>query len=316
MTSRVFVFCFGFVVTFFAAAGNVWANLKATPAAVDFGKRRQELTITEKVKLTNDGKAPLEIVRVAADCSCTAATPSKTTLQPGESTDLDVSFETRSYQGEVHRRILVQTSEGDLVIPVQALVSMYDDWVMSAPLAILPASNRGESTSATIDLSYVGQGSVEVKELKPAVTWLAAEVAEQKGNTWKIKITKAQNAPGGNHQPKIAVVTSDAHEPKVSIGTFVQVNSTLDVRPNPLLMPAGKVGEVISMPFSIAGWEPKEDPRWDIDGGKVIQRDRDGRDVLLSLEVTATRPGTSTRLLRIYSGNDLEAEVPVIIRGE
>lgn len=303
-------------VSFFATASIVWAGLSATPGTVDFGKRRQEITVGQKVTLTNAGKETVEITRVAADCSCTAATPAKTTLQPGESTELEVNFETRSYQGEVHRRILVQTTEGDLIIPVQALVSAYDDWVLSAPLAILPPSNRGETTSVTIDLEYTGKGSAEVKDLVPAVPWLSAKVAEHEGNHWKIKIDKAKNAPGGNHQPKIAVRTSDAHEPEVAIGTFASVYSTLDVRPNPLLMPTGKVGEPVMMPFSIAGWEPKEDPRWEIEGGKVTQRDRDGRDVLLSIEVTATRPGTSTRLLRIFAGDDLEAEVPVILRVE
>lgn len=292
------------------------AGLVAQPASVDLGKQRQEKTVSSKLVLKNDGKGALEILRVAADCSCTAATPAKTTLQPGETTELDVSFETRTYQGVVHRRLMVQTSEGDLVIPVQAMVSPYDDWVLGAPLAILPPSNRGETVTATMDVTYTGEGEAAITALKPAVGWLEAEIAEHSGKTWKIKITKLAKAPGGNHQPRIAVTTTDAHEPEIGVGVFASVYSNLLIKPNPMLMPEGKVGQTVSMPFDISGWEAKEDPRFEIADGKVVQQQRDGRDVLLSLELTPTRPGTSTRLLRLFSGEDLEVEIPVIVRAE
>lgn len=294
----------------------LWAEIKAEPASIDFGRQRQEKTVTATVKLTNTGKTPLSISQVTADCSCTAGTPQQTELAPGQSTTMEVSFQTRSYQGEVQRRVTVDTSDGQVTVPLQAIVSAFEHWSIGAAIAIFPPSNRGAEATTEIALDYTGAGTAEVKSIEPSVPWLKAAVTEQKKNAIKITLTKAANAPAGNHQPTIKVHTTDTVEPELNLPVFASIYSNLTVRPTPLLLPEGKVGAPVSMPVSLSGWEAKEDPRFELEQGTAVVRQRDQGEVALDVTMTPQTAGTSTQVLKIFAGTELEAEIPVIVRAE
>lgn len=294
----------------------LWAEIAADPASIDFGRQRQDKTVSAMVKLTNNGKALLSIVHVAADCSCTAATPEVKELAPGQSTNMEVSFQTRSYQGEVHRRVTVETSDGTIVVPVQAVVSAFDHWNIPAAIAILPPSNRGAEATAVVALDYTGEGTADLKSVESSVPWLKAEVTERNPKSFKITLTKVATAPAGNHQFSIKVKTTDEHEPELNLPAFASIYSTLTVRPTPVLLPTGKVGTPISMPASLSGWEAKVDPRFELAEGSAVVRQRDHGEVAFDVTVTPKEVGTSTQLLRIYAGDELESEIPVIIRAE
>lgn len=291
------------------------AEVKPTPAAIDFGNQRQERVLKAAITLTNTGAKPVEIVRVGADCSCTAATSRLGNLAPGESTTVDVSFETRSYQGEVVRRVFVQTSEGDLLVPVRALVSAFDDWTFSQQGAVFAASNKGAEAKTSLLVRYLGKGEARVTGVRADVPWISAATEETPEGT-RIVLTKRAEAPAGNHQPAIHVSTTDAHEPEISFPAYVSVYSNLNIKPNPVLLPMTPVGKSVAIPLTLSGWEAREDPRFELEDGEAKVSQRDGGEVLASVSVTPRRAGSATRLLRIYAGDSLEAEVPVIVRAE
>jgi len=299
-----------------AISGRLAAELVPEPATVDLGRQKQQVTASAVVKLTNAGKTPVEILRVSADCSCTAATPKETKLEPGQSTSLEVSFETRSYQGEIHRRVLVQTSEGDVTVPLKAVVSEYDNWVLGSHMVVFGPSRKGERAEASITLQYTGSEKAQVKELRPTEPWLTAEVAESREGSTRIKIVKEANAPAGNLQPRIRVLTTDTKEAELSISVFASVTSNVAVSPSPILMPRTKVGQKVTFPVRITGWDSTADPRGELPEAEAKLRARDGRDALMDIFVVPERAGTWTKLLRIFAGDQLELEVPVIIQAE
>ena len=292
------------------------AQLKAEPAAVDFGRARQEKTLRAPVTLTNIGAKPLEILHVGADCSCTGAAPLQTSIAPGASTQLEVSFDTRTYQGLIRRRVVLQTTEGELVVPVSATISPYERWLPGAYLAMLPPSNRGEPAETTFHLEYLGDADVSVKEVRPSAPWLRLTPIETTEGKFAWKVTKDPKAPAGTHQPKVTVVTTDEKEPEVTFDVFAQVHSRLSATPNPILMPDGKVGETVHMPLSLVGWEADADPRGELENGTVVVEARDKIDALLQVSVKLTEPGSRTQFLKLYAGDELEAEFMVITRAE
>ncbi len=311
-----FVRLFLAVVSFTLGTAVARAGLTASPVAVDFGKARQEQVLKATVTLTNPGTEPVEILRVGADCSCTAGAPKQMKLAPGESTTMEVAFETRTYQGLTPRRVVVQTTGGDLVVPVQALISAYDNWVFGAQLAMLPASNRGEPAIASFVIEYTGAGSAEITGFQPSVPWLKADIASVDGGKFNVRLSKDPKAPAGTHQPRVKVRTSDPREPELNFSVFASIQSQLSVDPTPVLLPETKVGERVSLPVSLLGWTPEKDPRGELDGGEVVLEGRDGTQALLQVSITPTTAGHATRYLRLYAGDELEAEVPVIIRAE
>ncbi len=61
--------------------------------------------------VTNNGKTPLIIRKVKASCGCTATSPEKTNLAPGESTNIKTSFNTAGRKGNQTKTITVITND-------------------------------------------------------------------------------------------------------------------------------------------------------------------------------------------------------------
>lgn len=97
-----------------AAAAEAGApSLTLDPTSLNFGVMEPHEAKKSALTLTNTGSAELEILQVKSGCSCTAAAPAKDSLMPGESTRIDVTFNSEDYQGDVVKYITIYTSDPD-----------------------------------------------------------------------------------------------------------------------------------------------------------------------------------------------------------
>lgn len=113
------------VVALFILVGLGLAALGAPKISVDqthydFGEVVAGIAITHTFVLTDAGDQPLIINRVWTSCGCTTTALSKTTLAPGESVDLTVTFNSTGYTGKVGKTITVESN--DPVTPQLTLV--------------------------------------------------------------------------------------------------------------------------------------------------------------------------------------------------
>jgi hypothetical protein len=94
------------------------ALLAAAPRLVmpeqefEFGFVPQNSKITHVFHLYSKGDDSLKIIQVVPGCSCTQAPLKKQELGVGDSTDLEIIFDTRSYQGGVTKTPVIKTNEG------------------------------------------------------------------------------------------------------------------------------------------------------------------------------------------------------------
>lgn len=107
----------------FYLSGNVvenFGNLTATtplPQAIfdklshDYGKINAGTTNTMSFSLTNKGNAPLVIRKVKASCGCTAPQPQKMLLAPGETTTIDVTYNSHGKEGKQNQTVTVITND-------------------------------------------------------------------------------------------------------------------------------------------------------------------------------------------------------------
>ena len=78
--------------------------------AYDFGTIKQGEKVNFNFKLTNDGKSNLLIRSVKASCGCTAV-KNESVVEPGKSTDLEVTFNSRGKRGRQNKTITVITND-------------------------------------------------------------------------------------------------------------------------------------------------------------------------------------------------------------
>ncbi len=302
-----------FIVVF---VGDARAQIKADPATLNLGRQQQEKTVVEEVQLTNTGSGPLEILSVTADCSCTVATLDRRVLPPGASTPLKISVETRAYQGLLQRKIRVQTSAGEIVIPIELTVSLYKSWTLNPSVVVVPPSQKGREASLPVVLQYTGEAKVELGKISCSPAWLSATATSENGKTFAVVLVKRADAPAGNHTVKVSVESTDPVEPQVVFNVFVPISSVLRVTPNPVVLPSVKVGQPAIREIVIHGWSKSSGPRLELARGTARLVERDGEQVHFELSITPDAPGPLTQLLRIYDEQNLEAEIPVILRAE
>ena len=305
-----------FFLVFALAEAEARAQLKAEPMSLDLGMHQQEQVVNAEVTLTNAGAAALEIVGVTADCSCTAATPEKHTLAPSESTPLRITVQTHTYQGVLHRNVHVLTSAGDLTIPIEIKVSRYKSWELNPADILIPPSPKGREAKLGIALHYTGGDKASLGKLTCTPSWLQATATSEDEKTFSIALVKPADAPAGNHSAKVSVETSDPAEPLLTFNVFVPVISDLRITPNPVVLPTVKVGQLTTREIVINGWSGVREPRLELTLGQVKKLEREGDRLHFEISITPGMPGPTTQLLRIYDGEKLEVEIPVLFRAE
>ena len=85
----------------------------------DFGRVAEGTVLHHRFKATNAGDGPLAITRLLSGCGCTSTVIGKSLLAPGESTELEVIFNTTGESGSVRKSVQVASDDPDA--PLQSL---------------------------------------------------------------------------------------------------------------------------------------------------------------------------------------------------
>lgn len=81
--------------------------------AHNFGTIKSGSVVTHDFTFTNTGKSDLIIRKTQASCGCTATHPEKNVLKPGETSNIQVKFDTTGKQGKEQKTVTVITNDPD-----------------------------------------------------------------------------------------------------------------------------------------------------------------------------------------------------------
>lgn len=79
----------------------------------DFGRVEEGAVLKHTFTFKNDSERVINIKDVHTSCGCTASSVTKKSLSPGESTSIEVRFNTAGYSGPVQQYIYVHTDNLD-----------------------------------------------------------------------------------------------------------------------------------------------------------------------------------------------------------
>lgn len=246
-----------------AAAGG---HLVLEPSGLDFGTMTRHETHEATVTLRNDGDAPLSIQRVEATCGCTVPELAVDQLAPGQSTTMDVQFNSQDFQGRQLKFIKIYTdvvSQRVIDFPVKAMITVPLEMHPPSAMVRFPAVHGGETR--TISYTFMAQ-AVSPLEIKP-VTWPEAwlDVAVRPGTdpqTVNVDFTVKADGPSGSHREALKLRTNVPEVPVVNLEADARILSDLTARPERV----------------------------------NLRRVRAGQDVAIEVEVTAAAPGTAFKL--------------------
>lgn len=139
------------------AAGQVIA---ISPSAYDFGQMNQQESRTTFIEVTNQGAGLLVLENVEADCGCTVPTLTVKQLVPGESTQIEVRFDSKKFNGKVHKTVQIFSND-----PINPVVDFLITAEVMTPLIIDPANQRLGFVRAPIGSEQSGRVTFEATEL-------------------------------------------------------------------------------------------------------------------------------------------------------
>ncbi len=111
--------------------------ISVTPTTIDLGVMQQMEEKTTEVTVTNNGAARLVIGEVRTDCGCTVPTLAKKELGPGESTVIEINFNSKKFHGKIVKMVHIISND-----PRNQTVDVMLNVNVKTRLLVDPASQR------------------------------------------------------------------------------------------------------------------------------------------------------------------------------
>lgn len=145
----------------------------------DFGLQPQHAVLKKVFQMRNRGDGLLRIQTVNASCGCTAAVLGKKVVPPGETCDIEVTFETRTFNGAVSK--VLQVVSNDPRTPRFRLVCKGrvtpPFWVEPKQLLLSEVSKLEGSEWHDFKIVFARNSKGKLEELRPSSELVEIEAA-------------------------------------------------------------------------------------------------------------------------------------------
>jgi len=101
----------GYVFLLLAAPALAAPSISVEKPVHDFGTVTQGEKVDHLFSVKNRGDEPLTINQIRSSCGCTAATLSATTISPGKSGDVKVTFDSTNFAGQVTKTVQLDSND-------------------------------------------------------------------------------------------------------------------------------------------------------------------------------------------------------------
>lgn len=235
----------------------------------DFGKVDADRKVSYRFKVTNTGKAPLQIHRTDPSCGCTSTVVGKWYLTPGESTDVEVVFDAKSFRGLVRKSL--QVVSNDPVNPSAALTfeaEVVSEITPSTTALFFQDLSRQALRKSTVRLVSGNGKPVQIKETKiPGAPYLSTSVHAE-GNDAVVEVQMdGRKIPAGQTSGLdiITLRTTSSRVPQIPLDIQWEVKPAVTASPDRLawVESAGKplsaklvVVSADGKPFRVMGAKP------------------------------------------------------------
>lgn len=216
----------------FSKIGNQYSGppvLTVSEEVGDLGTIKADQPQAHIFILKNEGGKALIIERVQASCGCTATMLSDEKLLPGKTTQLEVTFNPKGYEGEVSHSVYIYSNDPELPrkrIAIKATVEP-----LPAPKIYLSKNywnlgllSSGDSSSFSVQIINRGELVLNIENIVlPASVQYQPEITEfprQLSPEEEIELTFLFNSSGedtGVYQENIRLVTNDPKHKNVTL---------------------------------------------------------------------------------------------------
>jgi len=199
----------------------------------NFGVVRQGEVVEKNFIIENRGEADLEILKVHADCGCTAAEPESRKIRSGESTHILLSFDTTGFQGQKVKTVRVYTND-----PVKRSISLALKGEIKKEIEVSPARisfgnltrSKTKDISKTVKIKISNNEAISIKNIVSRSKFLEVERVSDK----EFSVSLVNTVPLGVFRGNVAVRTTSKNTPIVNVPVFAMLTGDLFFKPSDL----------------------------------------------------------------------------------
>lgn len=164
------------------AAMTAWAGptVSVPRPDHDFGTIYEGETVRHVFSFANSGNAPLVIEKLSSSCGCTAALSSAKSLAPGESGEIQASFDSTRFRGSISKSIYLYTNDpAQPMVQLQLRGNVREEVSLDPQLVNFGTVAPKRTVRSTVTLVNQGQREVRLDGLETTAPELSARLAAQ-----------------------------------------------------------------------------------------------------------------------------------------
>ena len=200
--------------------------LTISPETCDLGTMPQQAHSVARFQLTNNSPDAIEIAEVFTSCSCTQATVGKKQLANGETTGVEVGFDSGQARGDVAQeiRVLYILSDGTKHSRSLGIKAFVEADILTEPMRI--DFSYGQSGRVTLNLRPGLLNEFEVKSAVATHGSLTVRRNEDSPRDLTVDYQPSENGDEASRSVAVVIETSSPKEPRLYVPvTFLKPGS-------------------------------------------------------------------------------------------
>jgi hypothetical protein len=202
----------------------------------DFGDVVQGEVVSHVFVLSNSGGDLLTISKVRPSCGCTAAMPENTELKPGESTNLNVSFNSTGRMGAQKKLVRIETNDPESpqqIITIKANVVVEGTKIQANPVLNFSETQydfgtieEGKVVEHTFKFQNNGKATLNIDDIKTSCGCTAALVSNKKigpGEEGTLKVELDTKNRKGKMSRTITITSNDPKQPTKILTVYADI---------------------------------------------------------------------------------------------
>lgn len=138
-------------------------KIELSETSFDFGSIYQGEEVVRTIVLRNAGDDTLVIQKVKSSCGCTAGTPKKLQLAPGETTDFTITFRSAGMHARVKKHVYIDTNDPALPRATIDFEGEVKQEVNLSPRGIyIGQIEKGKPVARTVDVTAEEEKSFKI----------------------------------------------------------------------------------------------------------------------------------------------------------
>ena len=208
---------------------------KIVESEYDFGRVMQGHKVVHEFAIQNSGDADLVLQRIAPSCGCTAAAVTSSTIKPGSSEKVRVTFDTSGMYGSKTKTVNVLTNARENAEVTLRMRGSVVRGITATPERLVFGEVSQGSSLATrtqeVSIAVTEGMDWEITRVSSGSRFISVTPLADQGNAKRYSVTIQPDAPKGDMRERLIVEFKDPSHAAVNIPVMATVLGDLRLTP-------------------------------------------------------------------------------------